>query len=301
MAIQRIADDTSSEDFILAQPVSERLVAEFLAYFLRERDLTRTTEMAFKQSGALKLLQKPAPPEVRDSGFRIIVFKASFVDGVHSVLVSGQRFATTLEEHLLRELNEALQKATTDRLGDDISPSVPSFIAALDQMTDGIQRRGGDVSLYVLAGQIGQELYDQFKERLQNPYAWYRERGIQKRALHGFMGAYAGVPVLNIANSPTPTLYAIDLAQFATLTRYGEGQDFLPEFRVYAFSPDDAREVLARNPHLILDPPPDSGDEDERIRQLRLRVGLDLWETYDLKVKDPRAVLGRPIVDPADA
>lgn len=302
VAVQRIADDISSEDFILTQPVSESRKQEFFDHYLAERQLTRTTEMAFGQAGVLRQLPKHvAPPSVRDSGFRIIVFKASFVDGVHSVLVSGQRFAMTMEEHLLTQLNGALQNATTDRLGDDISPDLSAFSSALDQMADDTLRRGGDVSLFVLAGQIGQELYDQFKATLQNPYQWYRERGITKRAVHRFMGAHAGVPVLNIADSPTPTLYAVDLAQFGTLTRYGKGPDFLPEFHVYGFTAAEARTVLARRPRLIMDPPPESGDDDERIRQLRLRVGLELWETYDLKVHDdPRAVIGRPIVDAYD-
>src|SRR4051794_4057125 len=93
-------------------------------------------------------------------------------------------------------------------------------------------------------------------------------------------------------------LYAVDLAQFARLTRYGEGPKFGPELKVEPFSDDQARRALARQPNLILDPPPESGLDDERVRRLQLRVGLELWETYKLDVKDPYAVIARPLADP---
>ena len=93
---------------------------------------------------------------------------------------------------------------------------------------------------------------------------------------------------------PTSDIYAVDLARFAILTRYGER----PVFGIEEFTERRAREILARQPRLILDPPPESGLEDERVRQLQLKVGLDLWETYELTVNDSNAVIGRPLVGP---
>jgi len=132
-----------------------------------------------------------------------------------------------------------------------------------------------------------------------NPWAWYREQGVQMgRATHRFIGVHAGIPLVAIEAVRTPMLFAVDLARFATLTRYGVGPNFDPEFSVEAFTDETARKVLARQPNLILDPPPESGLDEERIRQLQLRVGLELWETYKLDVKDPDAVIARPLADP---
>ena len=143
---------------------------------------------------------------------------------------------------------------------------------------------------------LGQQLYDDLRKSLLRPGDVRVNPPL--RSKHRVIGVHVetGAPVLDIAESPIPALYAVDLARFATLTRYGKGQDFEPEFRVEEFDETRARAILAQQPRLILEPPPESGLEEERIRQLRLRVGLELWETYDLTVKDPRAVIARPLV-----
>ena len=92
-------------------------------------------------------------------------------------------------------------------------------------------------------------------------------------------------------------MYVVDLASFAFLTRYGER----PEFAIQEFDEGRARNLLLENPRIISEPPPESGLEEARIRQLRLKVGLRLYETYDLEVRNPAAVLGRRLVGPIRA
>src|SRR5204862_7594873 len=105
-------------------------------------------------------------------------------------------------------------------------------------------------------------------------------------------GVHHGVPVLDTAESPEATLYAVDLSRFATLIRYRD--DSVPQ--IQTFGDDAAAEILRQQPRLIVTPSPESGLDQERIRQLQLRVGLEIWETYESVAKDPDAVLARPLV-----
>jgi hypothetical protein len=301
MAIQS-APAFPTDDYIRQQPVSKEREQRLLANYLAERRLTRTTEMLFDRVGALRKESVPAPAPVGDFGFKVLVSKRSFVEGVASHIVSAREWAVGQEDFLLQYFEEKLRAAGVGRLGIDVERDVRSVLDALDQMTTELRARGFTPSGYVIAAQIGQELYrellQELKRATQDPWDWYTQPGPHIRATHRFVGAFDNVPVVAIDATSLPAVYALDVVRFATLTRYGVGPDFDPEFRVEAFTDEAARNVLARQPNLILDPPPESGLEDERIRQLQLRVGLELWETYKLDVKDPGAVIARPLADP---
>jgi hypothetical protein len=114
------------------------------------------------------------------------------------------------------------------------------------------------------------------------------------RVTHKILGMYGQMPILEIAESPSPCLYVVDLRPLATLTKYGEQ----PEFSIGYFDEPRARELLGKHPNLIREPPPESGREDQRLRKLLLKVGLRLYETNDLHVQDVSAVLGRPLTGP---
>jgi hypothetical protein len=298
MAVSRGLIDSLDEGFIIQQPVSEQRKDRLLENYLRERQLTRTTEMLFDRASALELRHPPAPAHVRDFGFKAIVFKHSFIDGVNSLIVSAQDWAIGQEDFLLQFLEEKLQKAVDGRLGVDVEREVAPILDALDEMATELRYKAYSPSAFVIAGSLGPSLYESLQQATQNPWDWYGLTGTQRRATHRFIGVHAGIPVVATGASQHPALYAIDVEAFATLTRYGEKQDYRPEFRVAPFSDEEARDVLARQPSLILDPPPDSGQDEERVRQLQLRVGLELWETYKLDIKDPGAVIARPLADP---
>jgi hypothetical protein len=254
--------------------------------------------MLFARVGALERNHPPVPEEVGDFGFKAIVSKHSFIDGVNSLIVSAQGWAIGQEDFLLKYLGERLNEAIQGRLGPDVEQDDLAIRTAFNEMIEELRGQGYSPSTLVVTGSLSQPLYVALQVSIQNPWSWYRELGVERRATHRFIGVHAGIPVVVIEAVRTPMLYAVDLAQFATLVRYGEGPDFDPEFRVTPFNDEEARKVLARQPRLILEPPPDSGEDEERVRQLQLRVGLELWETYKLDVKDPGAVIARPLADP---
>jgi len=298
MAVQRPSYELSDEE-IRAQPVSELRVGRLFDNYLRERKLTRTTEMLFDRVDALEKKTPPIPERVGDFGFKATVFKRSFIDGVNSLIVSAQGWAEGQEDFLLKYFGESLRDAAEGRLGHEVDGEARAILSALEEVAEELREQGLGASAFAITGSIGNRLYEEVQKKLQNPWDWYRKLGTTDgRATYRFIGAYAGTPVVGIEAVRTPTLFAVDLAQFGTLTRYGEGPNFDPEFRVTAFSDEEARKVLIRQPNLILDPPPVPGNEIERIRQLQLRVGLELWETYKLDVKDPGAVIARPLAAP---
>lgn len=303
MALPSISINLPDDESIRQAPISESRRQRLFEDYLRERRLTRTTEMLFARVDALEMQQLPATEPVREFGFKAIMFKHSFVEDVDWLIVSAQGWAVGQEDFLLKYFGESLRDATDRRLEVDVRRDVPAILEALEAMADELRGLGFQPSAFVVTGSLGQPLYEALQSaspRIQNPWEWYRQRTIQAdRASHRFIGVHAGIPLVAIEAVRTPMLYAVDLARFATLTRYGVGPHFDPEFSVKVFTDEDARRVLARQPNLILDPPPSSGQDDERIRQLQLRVGLELWETYRLDVKDPGAVIARPLADPA--
>lgn len=138
----------------------------------------------------------------------------------------------------------------------------------------------------MLTGKLGDDLHINLQKRLE--IDWNKPRdGLQ----YWTMGFRNDTPVVDFAVSGVQAIYVVDIAAFASLTRYGE----LPEFAIEEFSRQRAQELLRQNPNLISEPPLVSGLEEARLNQLLLRVGLRLYETYDLEVRDPAAVIGRPL------
>ena len=282
----------SEDDFILRSSVSKRRKAAFLDDFLTQRRDTRVIEMLFERVGAFHLVQTAPPPDVEPVGFKGIVFKGPFVDRSDWHQGSGWDFAVPMERHLLLRLDKELRAATDGRLGTDVEREARALVRTFDELARELVSASVRPSLFVLAGDLGTQLYiDLTREVIPD---WDPRVEAALYTTYRIMGMYHDVPILELPDSQVPAVYALDLAQFATLTRYRE----LPDFKIEEFSEDRAREILARQPRLIMEPPPNSGLDDERVRQLQLRVGLDLWETYELTVTDPNAVVGRPLVGP---
>jgi hypothetical protein len=299
MATHRVRDLTADDDFIRRAPVSERRKEQFLWEYQAERRRVRTLEGLFERAGSLRLEALPPPTSALSVGVNAIVFKASFVEGANWLLPAAQPFAVAREEALLRHFDDQLRQATSDYRGATVHRNRTTISDALSALASELQRRDYAADVFVITGPLGQELYDDLTGVDLAPTTPSPGTQMSLRNDYRLINTHDGIPILDIAESPTPSLYAVDLARFATLTRYSEDSDLTPEFAVRAFTDTTARDVLKRQPRLILDPPAESGMEDERVRQLQLRVGLELWETYRLDVHDREAVMARPLADVA--
>jgi hypothetical protein len=300
--MQRASSYTSQDTLILEGDISKRRKRQLLDEYLLERQRAQVVERLFDRVGAYIEKRLPAPETVKPFGFSAIVFKGPFVEGANWTHVNARHLARVQEDHLLRQLELTLRSAAIQRQEDAIFPSMRSIVAALDGMMHDLRWRGYEPSLLVLAGQIDQDVYDDLGNAVYSSGNWCHGLGLPHQAAQHLadhlIGVHAEMPFLGIDESPTPMLYAVDLARFATLIRYGEPPEFGPKFDVREITADDARAILARQPKLILDPPPESGMEAERIREMQLRARLELWETYEIKVKDPNAVVARPLAEP---
>ena len=280
------------DELILRSPVSDRLKAEFFEDYLSQRRDIQVVEMLFERVGAFRLTQSAPPNHVDADGFRRIVFKGPLVEGANWFQRRGWDFAVPMERRLLQRLAEALRSATDGRLAGEVTREAEALVLAFEDMTRELASLTYRPTLLAVAGDLGTQLYIDLTKKVTPDWDPRVEAAL--RTTYRILGMYRDIPILEIPGGEEPAVYAVDLARFATLTRYGEQ----PVFEIEEFTEDRAREILARQPRLILDPPPESGLDDERIRQLQLRVGLDLWEMYELTVKDPNAVIGRPLVGP---
>jgi hypothetical protein len=280
------------DELILRSPVSEQRKQAFLADFLDNRRQTQTIETLFERVHAFEVSQSPPPKDVEAFGFKGILRKGPFVEGSGWQLGSTSSYANAMERHLFVQFDEALRSATQERLDTEVARETQALLDAFDKMAYDLRAGGFRPTLYVVTGDIGAQPYIEL--RSQTIPNWDVKVWEALRSTYHVMGMYHDCPVLDLPVATVPAVYALDLAQFASLTRYGE----LPEFRIEEFSEQRAREILAHQPRLIQDPPPESGLEEARIRQLQLRVGLDLWERYRLTIKDPLAAIGRPLVGP---
>ncbi|GEM_PF-1367731 len=294
-ALEASEREKSEAEFILNSQVSERRKAKFLEDFLADRKKTATTEMLFRRANAFQQqVIRPRPEDVSWSGFNVLPQKAPFVDLPNWAPYSSWEFAVAMEVHLLARLEGGLRRASEGRLGFPVNRDSVSVRAAFDALAAELQLRGHSPTVFVLAGTLGTQLAVDLQKAIIG--TWEQTEQALSRTFR-ILGIYADIPILHIAESPSPGMYVVDLTKFASLTRYGAD----PEFTLEEISPQRGKDLLSENPMLVSDPPAGTGLEEERLRQLLMKVDLRLFETYELAVLDGEAVVGSPLVGPVTA
>lgn len=289
---------TPDEEFVVRSSVSERRKQEFHDSYLEDRREVRTIEMLFKRVGAFHLSNTLPPKDVEASGFKVLLHKGPFVEGSNWLQDSPRSFATEMERHLAMRLDSALQEAVQPLFRELVQPDARAIVETLELLDDELGSRGFRTTLVIISGDVGSrlrrhldagptsQLVPEWDSHVRSALeTTYRMLGMWRDV------AFRDVPVLTLPESRESLLYTVDLARFAALTRYEQPGDFV----MVEFDEEEARKLLERQPGLVTDPPPGTGSDEDRINRLRLRVGLDLWETYELSVKDPRAVIAHPL------
>ena len=280
-------------DAIRQKPVSETRKKAFFESFCVDRQTAGTTRMLFQRSNALhQEKDRPKPEDVSWSGFNLLLQKAPFVDLPDWLPNQTWDFAVAMEKHLLARLEEALREVTEERLGGPVERKAESVLRAFDSLADQLDQKGYTPSVFVMAGPLGSQLLVDMKLRIVGDWEAQVKQALS--TTFRIEGMYAGIPILDIRESPSPAVYAVDLARFATLTEYGEK----PEFKLESIDAARAKELLKQNPNLVLGSPAGPNVETEKIRQLQLKVGLQIFETYELRILDKYAVAGCPLTGP---
>lgn len=279
-------EHTEEEEYILRNRASESRVQEFLESFMADRQRTATTEELFERVGAFQ--QKPENRDALATGFNVLVRKGPFVEGSNWLAYPTWDFAVALEEHLIARLEADLRAAVHSRTGTPVTRDAGLVIYAVNEMASDLKRKGYDPTVIVLTGPLGFRLQVDLLRVVTPRWALSGELSATFRIL----GVHEQMPIMDIAESPDPSVYVVDLARFAGLARYADR----PEFAIEELDDAQAQELLDRNPDLVTTPPPLPDTPAERLRQLSLKVGLRLYERYELMVRDPQALLGRPLV-----
>lgn len=285
-------EHTPEDQFILQNTVSESRKKDFFESFVADRKQTAIVEALFKQVSAFRRTNA-RPNDVNSTGFNVLIFKGPFVEGSNWLPHSSWDFAVAMERDRLGRLEHALREATEGRLGTPVNREATAVLEAFNVMGSQLELRGYVPSVFVLAGRLGMQLAVDLRKRIVD--SWDPEVKGALGTTFRILGMHRGNPILDVPDTAAPAVYAVDLARFAMLTGYGEE----PECAIEEITPERATELLSKNPRLVLNPPPGFGMDEERIRQLRLRVGLQLWETCVLTVADGDAVLGCRLVGPA--
>lgn len=250
--------------------------------------------MLFERVNAFRVAEtRPRPEEVAWTGFNALVFKAPFADLGNWAPLGSWSFAVAMERHLLAHLERALREASVDRLGVAINRDASSVLKAFDVLKNELSQNGYTTTLFVLAGQLGTQLAVDLQQAIVG--AWNDAVKSALGTTFRILGTHAGVPILDIPDSPAAGIYAVDLAQFGRLTRYGE----LPEFGIEEITPERAQSLLEHDPNLASDDS-ESGKliGNDPLRRLQLKVLLKLFETYELKIVDREAAAGSPLTGP---
>lgn len=280
-------------DVILQSPVSTERTASFLQDFLRDRKTTATIEMLFKRAGKFtEIAERPRPEEVPWTGFNALLFKAPFVDLPNWVPLRSWSFAVAMERSLLTKFDEALRQAAAGSLGQPVNRDAASVIGAFDRLSSQLSQQALQPDLYVLAGDLGTQLAVDLQRHIVG--AWAEEVKHDLVTTFRIMGTYAGLPILDIPETPTPGVYAVDVRRFAELKRYGED----PEFKLEEVTAERAQKLLQSDPRLGASTETTANAGPDAVERLRLKVALTLYETYELSVLDESAAAGCPLTGP---
>ena len=281
---------TPEDEYILQQPVSEERKLRFLEKFIADRRQVGTLDSLFQRVGALERSSQGGPDG--GLGYNTLVPKGPFVEGSNFLDLPTWDLAIGIEFGLARQLEEALRAATDGRLGVVIEADAQAIVQAADEMAEELSEAGYTPTVFILVGRPSVDLAVALTYLVTPDWEL---KGILRMGFK-ILGAHRDVPIVEIDQGGAPAFYAVDLAKFARLRRFGSR----PEFALNEIDAEEAAELLEENPGLIKEPPPVPGMENERVRKVLLQLHLRLYERHELVVQDRSAVVGRPVNYPSD-
>jgi len=281
-----------SEDdaYVLKSKISDTRKQKFLDEFIADRVRAGTIDKLFQQVRALQRRSGNGPPG--GLGYNTLVPKGPFVDDSNWVELPTWDLAIGIESALARELETALRQATRERLGEEIDAEAQAIVQAADAMAEELRNAGYTPTLYVLVGRPSINLAVALTYLVKPDW----ELSGPLHMAFKILGTRGDVPILEVDEGDIPALYAVDLARFARLRRFGNR----PEFALNEIDAQEGAEWLAENPALVKEPPPMPGLENERLSHLLLQAHLRLYEKHELMVLDQSAAIGRPVNFPPD-
>jgi hypothetical protein len=283
-------EELAQESLVLGAPVSPARRDAFLSSFQRDRLRLATVENLFRRQNAFT--QDPTWNDAFAFGFNVLLRKAPFVEGSSWLPYGTYEFASAVQRRLIWRLEERLRADAGDDLGetaeaDELVPlGWPEILGAARAMADELETSGYVPSLVVIAGEIGSDMLVQLMDHATPPWSMPEEtRGAW------IIGAMDSLPILHVPDPAPPAVYVTDLGRLAHLTQHG----LVPQYEIREFDEATAAEMVDAGRTPVDIPAGRQDTRDERIRQLRLRVGLRLYESFSIRPQDENAVLARQL------
>ena len=288
--IELESERRESDDFVLTAPLSKKRIEDFRAEYLTDRQQTSSLETVFRRAAALE--ENRDWSDQHRVGFNVLLRKGPFVEGSSWAPYRTWQFALALERHLLSRFEDLLRTSSEGQNWPNIHRDWDDILSTSDSMFQTIQSGPNQQAALVIAGALSTDWLVELSKQPVKPY-YDLPSDLNRTSI---LGSYRDRLILRIDEAATPALYAVDVNRFARLARFG-----LPQLEVDDYSEQDARELVINGRVRPSVQQRGRGARDELIRQLRLKVWMRLFESWDLKVLDSRAVASANILDSTQA
>ncbi len=279
-------EELRDDDFIIRTSASEKRKQEFLQSYLEDRSQTGTTKKLFRRAGVFQ--ERAEKNEKLKAGFNVLLRKGPLVEGSRWISYTTWGFAVAAEQYLLRKLEGLLRGASHHRSPRTLQRNWAAMLAEVDALAEEARRARYEPTLIVVTGSPRTDwLLDLHRHATPE---WDLTEELKSIWI---IGSHNDIPILQIGDTDESQLYVVDVAKFATLTQHGEDA----EISIEEFDQSRARELLEQRPDLVSVPQNVWDTPDERLRQLQLHVGLLLYESYELEVRDPNAVFSAALLE----
>jgi len=269
------------DEYLLDAPLSEERKRAFLTSYVKDRATSGTLEKLFRKLGGF---QRVSTNLSNKRGFNTLVHKGPFVAESNWVDYLSWDFAVPMERGILAEFEKLIRECVTPT--ETVKKSWDEILRKIDQLEDEANRRGYRPSLIILAGDLTIDFLVEFDLQHLGLGSWQLPPD-----LHGGIwlhGDYKDKPILLLRESDLDALYLVDLARFAAFRR---DQSEI-EFELIPIDKTLAEDLLGKNPDIVKPRKGAPDNRDERLRELRLRAWLKLFESYEIDRKDCGAVQG---------
>lgn len=255
--------------------ISSEREDDFRAGYLKGRAEIGAAEKIFRHFDAFQRVKEP-----NDSaafGFNVILPKGPFVEHANWVPADGWEFAVAAERHLFAKFVQELDHAARAAGQWDDVPlhlDAKKILARAKQLSAELSHKNYSPGLIILTGDFNIDFSVDLAKQLMTPGSvpdWELPEALRT---HWIIGKHQGQwLVAKFQSEPPNMLFVVDVRRFASLRQHD------PEVELQIHPLDRVQALEQGIPH------PEH------------RVNLILYQSYDLKVIDQRAVWGAPVAD----
>lgn len=245
--------------------LSPTKVEEFKKEYLEGRERIGAAVKIFRHFDAFKRINECS--NEAPIGFNVPVRMAAFTENSGEATLDAWSFAVAQERSLLCILEQRLAACVqaTGQIGrSEVARTPADILAAADRLSKRPDRAGYEPGLVVIAAAVGVDFYMELPKNVDTDY---RELPHELNT-NWILGSHHGRLILNVAGTELSALYVVDVRRFGSLVQ---------------FSPPV---------QLTVEPASITAGAKQSIEDPLEKVQLRLYQSYEFRVDDERAVWG---------